>query len=139
MPKCNDCWCAHICLCFDLQLSYFLPLRMGLQNVFIYFSLLEIQKHDHNKYFIHQFSQVLVQWPLNPFIIQSILTFGTAQTQVQNLSLDLVERHEVSIGPPTKPVKALMTSLPSIVSTGPVCLVSSASLLSVHSIPLSIH
>ena len=49
---------------------------------------------------INQHSQVLLgKAALNPFIPLPVLISGVALTQVQDLSLDLVEPHEVHMGP----------------------------------------
>ncbi|XP_074674578.1 translin-associated protein X isoform X2 [Strix aluco] len=76
---------------------------------------------------------------LNPLIAQPVFVLGIAPTHVQDLACGLIELHEVCTAPPLKPVQVpLDGSLPSSLSTSPHSLVSSANLLSVHSIPLSV-
>ncbi|KAK4817103.1 hypothetical protein QYF61_027966 [Mycteria americana] len=50
---------------------------------------------------------LLLSTALNLFIPQQVLIPGTAPTQVQDLALDLVDLHEVHMGPLLKPVKLL--------------------------------
>ncbi|KAK4807044.1 hypothetical protein QYF61_018385 [Mycteria americana] len=54
----------------------------------------------HVQLFIYQYPQVLLhRAALNPFIPQSLLIWGIALTQVQDLALGLVELHESRMGP----------------------------------------
>ena len=72
--------------------------------------------------------------------LASVSVFGIALNHVQDPALGLVESHEVSTGPPLQPVQVPLdgTSLPSSVLTAPHSLATSANLLRVHSIPLSV-
>ena len=89
--------------------------------------------------FIHQYPQVLLgRAVLKPFIPQSVLILGVALTHVQDLAPGLVEPHDVQTGPLSSLSRSLwMASHPSGVLTAPHSLVSSANVLRVHSIPLS--
>ncbi|KAK4832517.1 hypothetical protein QYF61_023582, partial [Mycteria americana] len=55
-----------------------------------------------------------VQVALNPFIPQPVLILGIAWTQVQDLALDLVEPHEVHMGPLLKLVQVPLDGIPSL-------------------------
>ncbi|KAK4825953.1 LOW QUALITY PROTEIN: hypothetical protein QYF61_003471 [Mycteria americana] len=90
----------------------------------------------HVQLFIHQYPRVLLRRAApNPFIPQPILIPGIAPTQVHDLALGLVEPHQVHMGPLLELVQVPLDGIP--VSTGPLSLVSSANLLRVHLIPLS--
>ncbi|KAK4816734.1 hypothetical protein QYF61_022286 [Mycteria americana] len=68
----------------------------------------------HVQLFIHQYPQILLhRAALNPFIPQSVLILGVALTQVQDLTLGLVEPHEVHMGPLLNPVKIPLNGIPS--------------------------
>ncbi|KAK4826701.1 hypothetical protein QYF61_010916 [Mycteria americana] len=69
----------------------------------------------HVELLINQHPQVLLlRAALNPFSAQPVFVLGIAPTQVQYLALDLVELHEVRMGPPLKPVKVLLDCIPSL-------------------------
>ncbi|KAK4825966.1 hypothetical protein QYF61_003535 [Mycteria americana] len=92
----------------------------------------------HVQLFIHQYPRVfLSRAALHPFIPQPVLIPGVAPTQVQDPALGLVEPHQVHMGPLLQLVHVPLDDIPSGVSTAPLSLVSSANLLRVHSIPLS--
>ena len=60
----------------------------------------------HVELLVKHHPQVLLRASLNPFsTIQSLFVLGIALTHVQDLSLGLVEPHEVCKGPPLKPVE----------------------------------
>ena len=84
--------------------------------------------------FIHQDPQVLL-WraALKEFFSYSVLISGITSTHVQHFALDLIKSHFLSVS------RSLwMASVPSVVSIAPLSLVSSAILLKVHLIPLSV-
>ena len=59
----------------------------------------------HVQLAIHQNSQVFFgRAVLNPFIPQLVLVVRVSSTQIQDLALGIVERHEVHLGPLLKPV-----------------------------------
>ena len=94
----------------------------------------------HIQFSIHQYPQVLLlRAALNSLIVQTVFVLGIDPTHVQDLALGLVELREVCTGSPLQPAKVPPdgTSLPSSMSTAPHSSVSSANLLRVHSIPLS--
>ena len=69
----------------------------------------------HVQLFIHQYPQVLLgRAALNPFIPQPVLIPGLAATQVQDLALDLVEPHEVHVGPLLELVQLPLDGIPSL-------------------------
>ncbi|KAK4824270.1 hypothetical protein QYF61_012830 [Mycteria americana] len=74
---------------------------------------------------------------LNPFSAQPVFVLGIAPTHVQDLTLGLVELHFARADLSSLSTSLWMASLPSSVSTAPYSLVSSANLLRVHSVPLS--
>lgn len=66
-------------------------------------------------FFIHDYPQVLLhKTALNTLIAQSLFMFGIVPVKVQNLTLVLVELNEIHMGPPFKPVKALLEILSDI-------------------------
>ena len=93
----------------------------------------------HAQFCIHQYTRVLLgRAALNPLIPQPVLMAGVAPDHVQDLVFGLVEPHEVRIGPLPKLVQVpVMASHPSGLSTAPLSLVSSANLMRVHLVPLS--
>ena len=93
----------------------------------------------HVKLFIHQCLQILLdRAALSPFIPQPGLIVGVALTQMQHLTLHLVEPHEVTESHFSSLSRSLsMASCPSGVSAAPLSLLSSANLLRMHSISLS--
>ncbi|KAK4831119.1 LOW QUALITY PROTEIN: hypothetical protein QYF61_015422 [Mycteria americana] len=92
----------------------------------------------HVQLFIHQYTHVLLcRAAVDPFITQPKPRI--ALTQVQDLALGLVEPHEVYRSPVLELVQVPLDGIPSFsVSTTPLSLVSSANLLRVHSISLSV-
>ena len=93
----------------------------------------------HVQLFIHQYPHVLLcRVALNPFIPQPVLIWGVALTQVQDLSLGIVELHEVHMGPLLEIVQVPLHGIPSLgVSTTPVSFMSPANMLRVYSILMS--
>ena len=86
---------------------------------------------------IHQYPQVFFSRAvLNPFIPQLVFAMEVASTQVQDLAFGLVELHEVDMDPPFKPVQVHLDGISSM-SAAPPGSVSTANLLKVHSISLS--
>jgi len=75
---------------------------------------------------------------LNPFMPQPLLIPGVAPTHFQDPALLLVEPHEVHMGPLLKLVQVPLDGILSAVLTTPLSFVSSANLLRVHLILLSI-
>ncbi|KAK4805791.1 hypothetical protein QYF61_000397, partial [Mycteria americana] len=57
---------------------------------------------------------LLLRAALNPFSAQPVSVLGIAPTHAQHLALGLVELHEVCTGPPLKPVKVPLDSIPSL-------------------------
>ena len=55
---------------------------------------------------------LLVEAALSPFSAWSVFALGIALTHVQDLALGIVELHEVCAGPPLKPVKVPLKSIP---------------------------
>ncbi|KAK4825708.1 hypothetical protein QYF61_002067 [Mycteria americana] len=69
----------------------------------------------HGELLINQHPRVLLlRAALSPFSIQPVFVLGIALTHVQDLALGLVELHEVCTGPPLKPVKVSLDSIPSL-------------------------
>ncbi|KAK4815224.1 hypothetical protein QYF61_022871 [Mycteria americana] len=69
----------------------------------------------HGQLFIHQDPQVLLhRAALNPFIPQPVLIPGVAPTQVQDLTLGLVEPHEVHVGPLLELVQVPLGAIASL-------------------------
>ena len=68
----------------------------------------------HVQLFIHRYPQVLLgRAVLNAFIPQTVLISGLALTQVQNLSLGLVELHEVLASAPLQLMQVPLDGLSS--------------------------
>ncbi|KAK4807049.1 hypothetical protein QYF61_018390 [Mycteria americana] len=93
----------------------------------------------HVQLFIYQYPQVLLhRAALNPFIPQPVLILGIAPTQGQDPDLALLNLMKFTWTHFSKLSRSIwMASLLSSISTAPLSLVSSANLLRVHSIPLS--
>lgn len=51
---------------------------------------------------------LLLRAALRPFSAKPVVVLGTVQTQVQDLSLHLVDLHEVSMSQPLKLVQVLL-------------------------------
>ena len=89
----------------------------------------------HVELLVYQHPQVLLlRAALNPFSAQPVSVLGIAPTQVQDLALGLVEPHEVHTGPPLQAVQVPLDGIPSIPRVD--CLVLSANMLRMHSVPL---
>ncbi|KAK4831129.1 hypothetical protein QYF61_015432, partial [Mycteria americana] len=92
-----------------------------------------------DQFFIHHYPQV-VSWraALNPFIPQSVLVLGIVLSQVQDLALALLNLMRFTQAQSSSLSKSLwMASPSSSESAAPLSLLSSANLLKVDSIPLS--
>jgi len=88
--------------------------------------------------FIHQYPQVLLRAALNPFIRQPVSIVGIAPTVVQYPALALLNLMRFTWAHFSSLSRSLwMAFHPSGVSTAPFSLVSSANLLRVHSLLLS--
>ena len=94
----------------------------------------------HVELLINQHPQVRVlRAALNPFSAQPVFVLGIVPIHVQDVAFGLVEPHEFRTGPLSSLSRSLwMASHPASVLTGPHSLVSSANLVRVHSILLSI-
>ncbi|KAK4826362.1 hypothetical protein QYF61_007956, partial [Mycteria americana] len=95
----------------------------------------------HVQLVTHQYPQVLLhRASLNPFIPQPVLIPGVALTQVQDPVVGPVEPHEVHMGPLLKLVQVPLDGILSLRHVNSsLSLVSSANVLRIHSIPLSIY
>ena len=93
----------------------------------------------HVKIFIQQDSQVLLgRAAVSEFFSPSWYTSGITLTQVQYFALCFVEPHSITRGHFSNFFRSLwMTCLPSVAPAAPLSLVSSANLLRVRSILLS--
>ena len=88
--------------------------------------------------FIHQHPQILLRAALKPFYTQPVSVLWIGLTQLQDIALGLVEFQELGMGPPLQPTQVPLDGIPSPSTlTASLSLVSSANLLRVHSIPLS--
>lgn len=69
----------------------------------------------HVQFYIHHYSQVLLQRPaINSFITQSVLILWTAPVKMQDLAYSLVELHGVHMDALLKPAKASLDATPSL-------------------------
>lgn len=73
-----------------------------------------MHKNIANSLSISHSPSLLLSAVLNPFSAQLVSVLGVVPIQVQDLTLDLVELHEVSMGPHLKPIKACLDGIPSI-------------------------
>jgi len=88
---------------------------------------------------INQHPQILLfRSALKQLSTQPVSVPRIPPTQVQDCALDPVELPEFSTGPPLKPSQVSLDSIPTHMSTAPLSLMSSATLLRGHSMPLSI-
>ncbi|RMC10150.1 hypothetical protein DUI87_12949 [Hirundo rustica rustica] len=88
----------------------------------------------HVEFFIPQI--FLCRAALNHLSTQPVGVSGTALNQVYNLALGLAELHEIHMGPSLKPIQIPLNGILSLQRVD-VILVSSAILMRVNSIPLS--
>lgn len=69
----------------------------------------------HIKLFINRYPQILfLRAVLSPSLAQPVFVLEIALTQVQDLSLDLVDHHEVCMSPPLKAIKVHFYDIPSL-------------------------
>ncbi|KAK4828429.1 LOW QUALITY PROTEIN: hypothetical protein QYF61_026525 [Mycteria americana] len=87
---------------------------------------------------VNQYQQVLFsRAAFQPLFPKPVALHGVVVTQVQDLTLGLVEPHTIGLSPSVQPVQIPLAFLPSSRSTLPHNLVSSANLLRARSIPSS--
>lgn len=69
----------------------------------------------HAELLVHQLPQVLLLRTVpNSFSAQPLLVLGTAPTQVQHLTLGLVDLHGLHMGAPLKPIQVSLHSILSL-------------------------
>lgn len=59
---------------------------------------------DHVEFLVNQHAQVLLRVALSPFSAQPVFILRIILTYMQDLTLGLVELHEVCRGPPFRPI-----------------------------------
>ena len=93
----------------------------------------------HVELLVNQHTQVLLlRASLILFSAQPVFVLEVALTHMQDLALGLVDLYEICMGPPLKPVQLLLDGMHSLQYVDCTTqLVSSADLLRVRSIPLS--